>query len=373
MEILIITSLLSPYRVDWFEELGKRNQVLVLYSMDGEKSRDADWFNTQYKYITTKKLKTTMFKRHYINFSFIKYLISNNFDVIIFDGYSSFINIIGIIFMNIRRKKFYINVDGGIKKEKENKYIRKLKEYMLSNGAKVLCSSTTAKEYVMSYGINVDNVYIHPFTSLRNNNILDKPICTEQKNMIRKKLGIREKKVVVSVGRFIEVKGFEHLIESSQNLSEDVGVYIIGGEPTKKYIELKEKYNSKRLHFIGFKNQKELFEYYRAADLFVLNSLGDVWGLVINEAMSQGLPVITTDKCIAGIELVKNEENGYIIPVNSIEELSSKMNKILNNEKKQNEMAKNSLRKIKDYSIENMAKIHINIFKKNIKGEKNAT
>ena len=48
----------------------------------------------------------------------------------------------------------------------------------------------------------------------------------------------------------------------------------------------------------------------------------DIWGLVINEAMAYGLPIITTDNCLAGLELIKNEENGYIIPVNNTELLA---------------------------------------------------
>ena len=59
----------------------------------------------------------------------------------------------------------------------------------------------------------------------------------------------------------------------------------------------------------------------------------DIWGLVINEALAAGLPVITTNRCGAGLELIKNNENGFLVNVEDIDELYEK---ILNNVPKQN-------------------------------------
>ena len=69
------------------------------------------------------------------------------------------------------------------------------------------------------------------------------------------------------------------------------------------------------------------------ADIFVHPTETDVWGLVINEAMAHGLPIITTDGCVAGLELVKNNDNGFIIPVNNIDIIITRKNKdFLNSE-----------------------------------------
>ena len=66
-------------------------------------------------------------------------------------------------------------------------------------------------------------------------------------------------------------------------------------------------------HFIDFLQTSELKQYYKLSDIFVLPTKYDVWGLVVNEAMSQGLPVISTSACVAAIELVSNGYNGYVI------------------------------------------------------------
>ena len=79
--------------------------------------------------------------------------------------------------------------------------------------------------------------------------------------------------------------------------------------------------NLNNVHFIDFKNKDTLKEYYHVADVFVLPTREDIWGLVINEALAYGLPVITTDKCMAGLEMIENGKNGYIIPVNDVKKI----------------------------------------------------
>ena len=63
---------------------------------------------------------------------------------------------------------------------------------------------------------------------------------------------------------------------------------------------------------MSFMTKKELADWYQAADLFVMPTREDVWGLVVNEAMAYGLPVISSDMCGAASEMVKNGYNGYI-------------------------------------------------------------
>ena len=111
---------------------------------------------------------------------------------------------------------------------------------------------------------------------------------------------------------------------------------------------------------MGFKRKTELAYYYAMADVFVLPTREDIWGLVVNEAMAFGLPIITTDKCIAGLELV-DDKNGVIIPVNNVYALSNAINYILNNDTEK--MGRVSIDRIKQYTIEKMAKIHSKILK----------
>lgn len=107
--------------------------------------------------------------------------------------------------------------------------------------------------------------------------------------------------------------------------------------------------------FVEFKKKEDLIEYYRAADLFVLPTREDIWGLVVNEAMAVGTPVITTTNCGAGMEILKNGEGGRIVPPEDSDSLATAMQEML----KDDELAKQTKYTIKNaevYTIENMAK-----------------
>lgn len=181
------------------------------------------------------------------------------------------------------------------------------------------------------------------------------------KQYSKEKIGIHEKKMILSVGQFVYRKGFDILIRACKSLSPDVGVYIVGGKAILEYTELLNKLGIDNIYFIEFKTKIELIEYYRVADVFVLPTREDIWGLVINEAMAFGLPIVTTDKCGAGIEMVKNNRNGYIINSDAVEELVAAICQALDYSE---QMVADSLNTAKAYTIENMASEHIKILKK---------
>lgn len=167
------------------------------------------------------------------------------------------------------------------------------------------------------------------------------------------------KKITIAVGQFIHRKGFDVLLRAWARCDKEYELYIIGAEPTTEYIELKKELQLDNVHFEGFKAKEELKQYYQAADLFVLPTREDIWGLVVNEAMANGLPIITTDRCVAGLELIENGVNGYIVPVEDEKVLVEKITAVLGNDLLRGMMAEKSLQKIRDYTIEDMALAHI--------------
>ena len=119
----------------------------------------------------------------------------------------------------------------------------------------------------------------------------------------------------------------------------------------------------KNVKVIGYKSKDKIKQYYKAADIFVLPTREDIWGLVINEAMANGLPVVTTNRCIAGLELIDNGVNGFIIDVDDISELTNKIVRILEDETLLIAMSKNNLNKIKTNTVENIGKNHLRVIK----------
>ncbi|UJF26169.1 glycosyltransferase family 4 protein [Planococcus sp. 107-1] len=365
MKVLWLTNIPSPYRVNFFNELGKRCELTVLFERKHSKERDKSWKDFNFENFKGIILKGIKFKTDSsLSFEVLKYLKKGNYDRIIVTNFSTPTGIIAIEYMRLNKIRYSLESDGGfpgnpsVIKEKIKKHIIK--------GANMYFSTAVIHDaYYEKYGANPNQIYRYPFTSIYEENILKNPVNQINKNKVRKELGIKEGKVILSIGQYISRKGLDVLIKAGEDINREVGIYIIGGEPKEEYIELKRNLNLSNLHFIDFQVPTELQKYYKAADLFVLPTREDIWGLVINEAMAHGLPVITTDRCIAGLELIKNGTNGFIVPVDNKKELGKKINKILNNEILQYKMSEASLDIIsKNYTIENMVEVHLKILKK---------
>lgn len=303
-----------------------------------------------------------------ISLDVLRELKRKKYDIIILDGYGYATQLINIFILNKKKEMYFVNVDGVVPKRNEKQIVRLLKKAFLSKVPYFLCGSYETGNILVGYGANLKRIIHHPFTSLYERDIYKDIISFSDKISLRKKLEIKEKYMVISVGRFSYLngygKGYDVLLNAAERLKKlDIGWYIIGGEPTDEFAKMKKEMKLENVHFVDFKKKEELKEYYRASDIFTLMTVGDVWGLVINESMACGLPVITTDKCVAGVELVENEVNGYIIPVGDVQSLVNSVSKILETEGMVEKMGRHSLKKIQDYTIENMARIHISKFK----------
>ena len=134
---------------------------------------------------------------------------------------------------------------------------------------------------------------------------------------------------------------------------------LLGGGPEYEfYKRILETQEIENVILEQFHPKEELLKYYKASDVFVHPTSYDVWGLVINEAMACGLPAVVSDACVAGLELVEQGQNGYIISRNARDEIVEKISLVLRDEDKRKEMAYKALKAIESYTIENMASKH---------------
>lgn len=363
MRVLFLTNIPSPYRIDFFNELSEYCELTVLFERSDAENRNKEWFNRgsfNFKAVFLNGMKFG--PDNAINFEVLKYLNKSDYDIIIVGVYSTPTGLLSILYMKLKKIPFILNTDGGLIK-KEPVIKKWIKSYFIGSASGWLSTGEKTTEYLLHYGAKKEFTFVYPFSSLSDNELQTHLIAKDEKEKIKNSLNMDHQYVVVAVGSFIERKGFDVLLRACENIDKKVGVYIVGGEPTEKYIFLKETLNLKNTYFAGFKSKEELKKYYMAADLFVLPTREDIWGLVINEAMGNALPVITTDKCIAGLELVENTLNGFIVPVNDEVQLASKINEIIDDDDLRLTMQKTSLNKIKSYTVQNMARKHMEIFR----------
>lgn len=358
MKILFITTIPSPYRVSFFNELGKLADLTVLFEKNTSDERDSSW--SKYRFEDFKGIVMNG-KAVSVNTAFclsvIKYL-KKGWDYIVVCNISTPTGMLAIQYMKLHHISYWIEGDGGF--AKTGKGLKEIiKRHFIKGAEGYFSTSREHDKYYLTYGAPKDKIYRYPFTSIGNKEIINHNCTIDEKHTLRKELEMPESRIVITVGQFIPRKGFDVLLQAAQNLPSNIGFYFIGGTPTEEYLLLSKGQDN--IHYIGFTNPEKLKKYYQAADIFVFPTREDIWGLVINEAMACGLPIITTDKCIAGLELVEANKNGFIIPINSPQDIIKSIEYCYQNDN-YIKFGTHSLSIIRQYTFEKMAKRHMEVF-----------
>lgn len=353
LRVLISTNLPAPYSVDFFNLLGEKCDLTVVFFHRTDAGRDPSWFSRSdlhYKavYLPEKDAKNPPL-------SLLPHVLSRKYDVYVMYGYASAPEIVSNLALRLCGRHFLISADGAIlHAESEGK--RRVKSAVIAGADCYLSPGEETDRYFIHYGVEKEKLRRYHFTSLFERDILPEPVAAEEKAALREKLAIEEKTVIVSVGSFIRRKGFDVLLNAWEGADDDAGLYIIGGRPTEEYEAIVRDKSLRHVHFVGHLSKEALSEYYRAADLSVFPTRYDIWGLVVNEALANGLPVISTDRCGAALELIRNGFNGWIVPTDSADGLREGIKEYLAlSDAEKKTMAENALSSIRAYTMENMA------------------
>lgn len=362
MKLLFYSNIPSPYRVDFFNELGKNCDLTVLFELQNSTERDKNWKHNEFqnfKGIYLKGLRLTTDGAFCPEI--LKYL-KKDYDMIVMTVLSSPTALLAASYLRMRKIPYCFEGDGGFAGTGGG-IKAKLKRLVLSGAKACFSTSQEFDRYCETFGATKEHIYRYPFTSIAEKDVPAKPLTAKEKKELRQELDIEEERMVLSVGQFIHRKGFDLLLRVSKNLPEDTGVYIVGGTPTEDYLKLREQLELPNVHFVPFMSREELGRYYQAADLFVLFTREDIWGLVVNEAMAKGLPVISTNRCIAALEMIRDGVNGYVVENENVEEMSRVTNLLLEDSVLRESMALNAVNCIRnEYTIEKMASAHMSIF-----------
>ena len=172
------------------------------------------------------------------------------------------------------------------------------------------------EEYLETLGLPPDRV-IYGYDVVDNDHFAQgAQRARRQANTEEDRLGLSRPYFLAS-GRFVEKKNFPGLIEAfaeyRRTVSEAWDLVILGDGPTRHNIERAIERNGLQdaVHLPGFKQYDELPLYYGRAGAFVHPSTTEQWGLVVNEAMAAGLPVLVSERCGCAPDLVDAGRNGY--------------------------------------------------------------
>ncbi|MBE3128358.1 MAG: glycosyltransferase family 4 protein [Actinobacteria bacterium] len=330
-KVLLITHAIAPYRIPLFNYIHQMGDFDFKVITLAEKEKNRSWrisqneikFNQQvltglHFYIYGEKREIPIHLNRKVMVTIWQY----NPDVIITAGYDSLAYWQAFLYCKIFKKKYILWNESSLLSIGSVRGIRGLlKRFIIKGSSNYVAFGTKAKEYLEFLGANPKNV----FTSV---NTVDLEYFRgkilkfkKDRNLLAER---REypKILFLYVGQLIKRKGVIQILSAFDILKDDeIGLLIIGDGPEEKNLMKFCKENTiKNVFFEGYCQQSELPKYYALADVFILSSFLEVWGLVVNEALASGLYVLCSKYAGVAYDLIKEGWNGEIFDSNNIDE-----------------------------------------------------
>lgn len=302
MKILFITQNQAPFRIKWLKELSNYFEIEVFHLNEYEKNVNPKYIETYNTNFKITDISKQFLKRKVYD---LRRITKSKYDILLLDGYGFFAQQVLMLYLILCKKNFGLSIDGGFIPQKEKKLKYLLKRFYIKHASFYLSTSSETDQFITYYGAAPDKIFRHYFSNYNLEDVITKPLTKIEKVSLRKSMEIDNKYTIVSVGKIIHRKGFDILVKAIKEIRDDLQVYIIGAnESDACKLSI---FMDKRVHCVSFLSKDELSKYYQAADLFVLPTRKDIWGLVVGEAMANGVEVVSTTMCLAARAMLDEE------------------------------------------------------------------
>jgi 1,2-diacylglycerol 3-alpha-glucosyltransferase len=257
-------------------------------------------------------------------------------DVVAICGYSDPAMLTALAWAAVRRKKRIFMLESKANDQPRQAWKEMLKRRLVRRFDAALVGGTAAREYAIALGLPAERVFVGYDVVDNGHFALGAEAARQHEAALRRTLGL-PRPFFLNVSRFIAKKNLCRLVEAYRRYRQMVGrepwdLVLCGSGP----LEAKLKAAAADLpgvHFPGFQQAEELPVYYGLAQVFIIpSSHYEQWGLVVNEAMASGLPVLVSKACGCAPDLVQEGVNGFTFDPYDVEGLARLMVKMSSGE-----------------------------------------
>ncbi|SFT33155.1 Glycosyltransferase involved in cell wall bisynthesis [Chryseobacterium formosense] len=292
---IILTNLPAFYKINLFNKIAETEKILVIFTGNNAEIRNSDFFKENLIKFDFSNLKG---KSLFYKFYFLtKIFISNRYSELIIGGWDEPL----LLFSSIisKKRKNSVIVESSIYESKITGAKSVVKKLFLSRINKAYASGKSQINLLKALGFKG---IIKKTKGVGIFNVHEQPKYEERARVFN----------FLYVGRLSKEKNLEKLIKIFP-VTTDLILNIVGFGPEEDYLK---SIASQNIHFHGAINNSDLHEYYKNYDVFILPSLSEPWGLVVEEALNNGMPVIVSNKVGCADEIVIDNYNGIIADLN---------------------------------------------------------
>ena len=346
--ILIVTDAPSPYKIEFLREIQKKFALHILFLSQTLSDRDQRWF------ASCEGLSYAIVGNR---INQMKYGLTMNIDEYDLFWNMNYTNPLSLLLARrFRRchKPVLMHADGGIYHDR-GWIMNHIIEWAMKHNDYFTSSGIMTDQYYEGYHIDSKLIYHYHFSSIHEKDVVDHPRETMHRPVR-----------LLSVGQPINRKGFDIILKALIPYADQhkFTLTIVGGMANTTCQTILDDYPMLKniVAFVPFMVKDELCQYYRDADYFIFMTREDIWGLVVNEALAYGLPVIGSDQCAALVEINRQYDVGMVLPIKYGLDLSVIEDRMLNAQQYQKWSA-HALDAAHAYTIEQMVIDYLRIFK----------
>jgi glycosyltransferase involved in cell wall biosynthesis len=222
---------------------------------------------------------------------------------------------------------------------------------ILLRSAHGLAVGEANRDYLLRYGLPQERIFSAPYCVDNATFRRRAADLASSRRALRLSFGVTDDApVVLFVGKFDPQKNVRRLLEAFEVVrrEQDAWLLLVGDGVMAREIRAQA---AERVLTPGFLNQSEVTRAYAAADILALPSAAETWGLVVNEAMNFGLPVVVSDRVGCGRDLVRDGANGFVVPHDDVAELARALEALVGDADLRRRMGASSRKLVSQYTI----------------------
>jgi glycosyltransferase involved in cell wall biosynthesis len=348
----------TPYMVERFNALADRGAFEFeawfsdrIYSSRSWAVDESSW-RFKYRYLPTTRVGTR-------TLHWLLPMLGRRPDMIV-SLYAEPVFILGWLVAKIRgiASGFWVEVtfDRWVKRSRLKEAI---KRWLFPRMDVIVTVGDDGRDFSIKYGAKPENIYFAPHVIDVAHFQTNSTIAVEERLRLRHELGVHGV-TFIYVGRLWWGKGINDLIDAfervQRELKGEASLLVVGDGPEESNLKrLCAERNISNVVFAGFRQKSELPHLYAASDVFVFPTLGDPYGLVVDEAMACSLPVISTSSAGEIRDRVEEGVNGFIVPPENSAALAQRMVILAGDADLRQRMGEQSVAKIQGHTPDRWA------------------
>lgn len=327
IRVLFLPNVPAPYRIPLFRRLtcepGLEVDIKFLSQRHKCRNWEIDETGYRHEFLPGITMDIGSFQIS-LNPAILRIIRNGRYDVIIVNGVFDPTNVISLIVGKLRRAKLIAYSEGTeAGRSSVGRVLRWWERMWVRSVDRVILPGSMSSENYISQGVHPDRITIAP--NAVDNNLFVRLWQEHAPNRegLRRKWGMNGI-TLLFVGQLIHRKGVDVLLRAfaeAKKKCPDLNLVIAGDGPDRKALEYHCASGLEGVTFTGWVDDASKAELYAAADIFVLPTRSDVWGLVLNEAMCFALPLISTRQAGGAADLVTDGINGYIVDAEEVGQL----------------------------------------------------